>query len=304
MLIQRNQQCAGFSLIEMAMVLVVMGLIAGIGLQATSAFLSNERRRVTTARLAGLDTAFANYVAQNRRLPCPANGIIAAGLPTAGMEQRNVNGTCPAVAILNGVVPWVTLGVSESDAQDGWSNRITYRTVAATAAPSNVGFTSDQALDMTNCDPAGTAPRVSRTLATQPVMTCVQNAVGTCDLAHTTTCTSPFNYLANRGLQVQDGLGVVVMDPVVGNGAAYVLISHGDNGFGAYSSQGVLQAANGSPAGTGETLNRNNLAIQPFYVDALLMDGAVATHFDDILSRPSLMTLISKAQLGPRAHLQ
>lgn len=299
-----SKAARGFSLIELAVVLAILGLIAGIGLQTMTAYVSTEARKVTNARLSGVDAAMVNFVAQQRRLPCPANGTIAAGAVTAGVEQRNPgNGTCLAAAIQNGVVPWVTLGLSEADASDGWNNRLTYRTISATAGAGNVGFTSNQALDMTNCDPSGAAAMVTRTFAGQPVMSCVANAVGVCDLNAVATCTAPANFVLNRGVGVQDGLGNWLMDPAIGMGAAYVLISHGDSATGAYNSQGVLQAGS-IPASLAEIQNRNNAVMQPFYMDARFIDGNVAAHFDDMLSRPSLMSVITKAQLGPRAHLQ
>lgn len=294
----------GFSLIELAVVLAILGLIVGIGLQALAAYISTEARKVTTARLSGVDAAMVNFVAQQRRLPCPANGTIATGAANAGVEQRNAgNGTCLPAAIQTGVVPWVTLGLSESDSTDGWNNRLTYRTISATVGAGNVGFTSNQALDMTNCDPSAGAAMVSRTFAGQPVMTCVANAVGICDLNAVATCTAPANFVLNRGVGVQDGLGNWLMNPAIGTGAAYVLISHGDSATGAYNNAGVIQAGS-IPASLAEIQNRNNAVMQPFYMDARFIDGNVPAHFDDMLSRPSLMSLITKAQLGPRAHLQ
>lgn len=91
------------------------------------------------------------------------------------------------------------------------------------------------------------------------------------------------------------------MDPATGNGAAYVLISHGESGAGAYSTGGVLMPGS-VPMSARETPNTNNAALQPFYVDAPFVEGSGATHFDDILSRPSVMSVITKAQLGPRAR--
>lgn len=340
---QQRQQLRGFSLVEMAVVLAILGLVMAIGLQSTGAYLSNEKRKTTTARLAGIDAAMINFVAQQRRLPCPANGAVATGTAGAGVEQRNANGTCIAAAIAAGVVPWITLGISEADAQDGWSNRITYRTVSATVGANNFGFTSNQALDMTECDPAGTGGRADRSFGTpaQTVSTCIANGsgppapapapppFGPCNLANLNSdsrnCTSPTRFLAGRGIMVRDGAapypGNPIMDPRIpnpppapplppappndiSNGAAYVLISHGDNAAGAYNSAGIIQVGGGPAPGAGETQNRNNNAMQAFYVDAQFSDGPVAAHFDDIISRPSLMSIITKAQLGPRAHLQ
>jgi hypothetical protein len=38
------------------------------------------------------------------------------------------------------------------------------------------------------------------------------------------------------------------------------------------------------------------------YVDDSLMEAPGASHFDDIVSRPTILAVVSKAGLGPRAH--
>ena len=326
MTIGLRHQLRGFSLLEIAIVLAILGFVLTIGLKSTGAYLSAERRQTTVARLAGIDAAMVNFVALQKRLPCPADGALAQGAALLGVERRdNVTGLCsidpgpPVTPFMNrGVVPWVTLGISEAEALDGWNNRITYRTVpavvAAMPAGTNNGFTSDQALDMTNCDTAGAVgtPTMLRALgpSLQPVNTCVANgAPPGCSNTNLALCTPPLNFVNNRGLLVRDGFaapvvpsGVQIMIPANATGAAYVLISHGENRGGAYSSAGVIQT--GSPANSAlENINNNNQAIQPFYMDAPQVDAAGANnHFDDIVVRPTLMSVITRAGLGPRAH--
>lgn len=41
----------------------------------------------SSAGLSKIDAALANFVAQYKRLPCPANGAIASGSPNAGIEM-------------------------------------------------------------------------------------------------------------------------------------------------------------------------------------------------------------------------
>ena len=94
-------------------------------------------------------------------------------------------------------------------------------------------------------------------------------------------------------------------------GAAYVVISHGPEGGGAYSSQGILQSS-ATTAGTMEAKNFANLVytVPPVLLSAAptsylvddVYNGTVANHFDDLVSRPNILTVATKAQLGPRAH--
>jgi hypothetical protein len=200
------------------------------------------------------------------------------------------------------VAPWVTLGLTETEALDGWNNRISYRTVSAVAAP-NLGFTSNRALDAVDCDPGGTAGLAARLLGNpqQSVQTCAAN----CLLTNLAACTSPASFVTNRGLSVRSDVapaGALLMDNTATGvtGAAYVLISHGENRGGGYDSTGTLQA--GTPAnGPLEAPNANNQAFTDF-IDAPFNDSDGATRFDDIVSRPTLMALLVKAGLAPRAH--
>ena len=294
---------SGFSLLELAIVLLIVGLVMGASLKAGVAYISIEKRKVTIARLSALDTAFVNYVAQNKRLPCPADGATASGNVNAGVEQRTAaNGVCTTVN--RGVVPWVSLGISEGDAQDGWFNRITYKVISAKVGPANIGLTSNEALDMTQCDPAGTGALEDRSFSLQSVSTCKQKPP--CASNSLVNCTSVSTFLDNRGIQIRDGvLGNILMNPAQGTGAAYVLISHGDNAVGAYSSSGTIQSANGIAASALEIQNRNNVPIlQTYFINAPQnIDSVGLTHFDDILSYPSLHSVINKAQLGARASL-
>ena len=83
-------------------------------------------------------------------------------------------------------------------------------------------------------------------------------------------------------------------------GAAYVVISHGETGGKAYLGSGQLSPDN-VPDSAPESVNHGDLDVQAYYVDDGINDN-VANHFDDLVSRPSVLTVITKAGLGPRAH--
>jgi hypothetical protein len=248
--------------------------------------------------MAAIDTAIVQFVMQQKRLPCPADGRIATGGANAGVERRdagtgqcNVNGAVGTVQY--GVVPWVSLGLSETDATDGWNRRFTYR-IQPTSAVAG-------ALDMTYCDPA-------KTLTGTSVATC---ATGCTSSDVSGTCTAPADFLLSKGLKIRSVGGTVIMDPLTSpvnpatspppTGAAYVVISAGSTGGGAYTSNGVLSSST-TTDGTEEAKNYANLVLGGYYVDDSISDGGGATHFDDLVSRPPLLTVINKAGLGPRSH--
>ena len=124
----------GFTLVEMAVVLVVIGFLMA-GLLGT-ARTQIEARRVqeTQAAMAEIREALVAYTLQYGHLPCPANPALASGSANAGTEDRIVaTGLCNR---LSGSVPWATLGVRELDA---WGRRYTYRVTDHPTNP-NVRF--------------------------------------------------------------------------------------------------------------------------------------------------------------------
>jgi prepilin-type N-terminal cleavage/methylation domain-containing protein len=276
----RSASPNGFTLVEILMVLVIVGVLLAMAAVLTRGVSAAQKRSVTATRLAGVDAALVQFVMQQRRLPCPADGTIASGAANAGTEQWAA-GACTVATQANGVVPWVTLGLPEIDGTDGWDRRFTYRVQSALVAAN--------ALDMSQCDPAGTGPAVGGACA------------GGCVSTNLAACTSPTNYLTGKGLSIRNVVGATLMAPP-STGAAYVVISHGETGGGAYLGTGTLTTST-TTDGTEEQKNYVTTAVtQPYYVDDSVSDLAGANHFDDIVSRPSLLSVITKAALGPRAH--
>jgi prepilin-type N-terminal cleavage/methylation domain-containing protein len=295
----------GFTLIEMAVVIAVMGFLLAILFGITRSVVSQQRYQTTRARMANLDTAFAGYVATNKRLPCPADGRTASSTSGAGTESSTGAGlarTCNNNQQY-GVVPWTTLGLTASDAEDGWGVRFTYRVGPALVA--------DNAMDFTACDPAAN-PSVA------PVSTPPFCNTGCNSTTLTSSCTTPAAALAGgpaMGLVVTSSAGPatgMLMDPraTITTGAAYVLISHGPEGGGGYDGSGTLQNSSVSP-GTAEAMNFANIAwTNPppsgnptvYLVDDVGNGTATNSHFDDIVLRPGILALALKAAVGPRSH--
>ncbi len=112
----------GFSLLEMAIVLTIVGLLMAGLIPSISGQIEQQHRSETRKQLDDIQQALFGFAVSNGRLPCPADGTIptVAGLANgAGREKIS----CVAGAN-GGVLPWVTLGVSETDA---WGRRFTYR---------------------------------------------------------------------------------------------------------------------------------------------------------------------------------
>lgn len=291
----RLRRHVGFTLIEVVVVLLIFTVIVGMAALITRGVAAGQKRSLTATRLALVDAALVQYVLQQRRLPCAANGALPSSDNTAGLEVR-VAGACTGNAA-NGVVPWRTLALTELEATDGWDRRLTYRVFPALAA--------DGGMDMTWCDPAGSELPSSPTSA--PPLTVARACNPACTAAALSSCTPSLAFLFKKGILVQNApippaATQKLMDPDANppTGAAYVLISHGETGGGGFLNTGVRSSST-VVDGTEEA---KNYADPPaaYYVDSSISDVSGATHFDDVVSRPSVLAVISKAGLGPRAH--
>lgn len=259
----------GFSLLPIAIILLLSLAV----FFASSLILRTSRASgqvdITLANLAKINEAIIAYVAVNGRLPCPANpatqdGIAKPDTPT----NACTNG--------GGVVPWSTLGISQDIVQDGWYRLISYRVLDG-----GTGLTQASGASMVNCDikiPYGYAQLPGNGLCQDPSNPSVRNL--------------DTQFLAGKGLQVNNAA------TILSNSVAYVLISHGESGFGAYFPDGNrLQL----PTNAHELANTN--AGSPFYQDehsAPGTDPSAATHFDDILLWTTIVDLAKKAGLGAR----
>lgn len=142
----------GFTLIEMAMVMMIVGLLLAGLLPNLSAQMESRRINETRKQLEEIKEALIGFVIINGRLPCPADGLIPTGQLNAGKEAKT--GTVCANITANrasGVIPWATLGINETDA---WGRRFTY------------SIASDFADDLgTNSHGTGCAPNPAPTQA-------------------------------------------------------------------------------------------------------------------------------------------
>jgi prepilin-type N-terminal cleavage/methylation domain-containing protein len=276
----------GFSLVELAVVLTIVALIGSVFTSMFFSFGDGQRATNTRTKLAAIDAALISFVAINRRLPCPANGSLNTGTEVFGTQND------PCVIQSNGVVPWVTLGLSAADIEDAWGTRVTYRLDPYLARTN--------AMDMSMCDPAGTGAPIT---ADSPARTKCTVTGGNCTSATLNYCVKPSDFLSGKGLEIRDAIGGKLMDPAAApsTGAAYALISHGENRSGGYNDSGALMTSVKGVEGTNETINRADGA-SSYYVDAPQVFSSDNTRFDDFVIRPSLISVVQRAHLGPRSH--
>ena len=120
-----------FTLVEMAIVLALIGLILGTGLTVLS--VQQEQRKIeeTNALLSDARDALIGFAIANGRLPCPASST------SNGYEDPIGGGVCTHP--YDGFVPAKTLALGGTDRAgyftDSWKNPIRY---AVTTSNSNV----------------------------------------------------------------------------------------------------------------------------------------------------------------------
>lgn len=126
-----------FTLVEMAIVLVIVGLLLG-GMLAPLRTQMEQRRAADTGKaLEEARDALAGFAARNGYLPCPA--ISASN----GLEDRT--GTRCANERRLGFLPWATLGLQKLDA---WQHIYLYSVTPAFSDSGN-GFRLDTPRDIT-----------------------------------------------------------------------------------------------------------------------------------------------------------
>ena len=221
--IKMNQK--GFSLIELSLALIIIGLLAAPLLHQYNMYTKRRVKEQTTLSQMTIARAVSDFVDANGRYPCPARytldeddpnhgresyapGPPGACVPAAGIfatTGRDANAAGGPDPVLIGAVPYASLNIPYEMALDGWKRKITYAVSERMANGSITPFDDTQgAISIAESDGDNLAPNA--TVGSQP----------------------------------------------------YILVSHGDNGAGAYSTSGVLVALCPAAAAGRERENCDN----------------------------------------------
>lgn len=104
----------GFTLAELAVVLVIVSLLIGGLLVPLSAQIDQRNYNETQQQISEIREALIGFAVVNGRLPRPATSA------TNGAENPAI---CGSEALCTGFIPWSTLGVKKTDA---WNKIIQY----------------------------------------------------------------------------------------------------------------------------------------------------------------------------------
>jgi prepilin-type N-terminal cleavage/methylation domain-containing protein len=254
----------GFTLAELAIVMVIVSLLLGGMMAMVSA--QNEQRKWndTKSQLEAARDALLGYAIANGRLPCPANSTSSGaevpaggGVCGTGTSQDYYGGVVGGVTY--GLLPAVTLGYQPVDSQgfalDAWGNRIRYALSMVTTPANPAHFTNKANLKNNGIS-----------VLPNDLVVCA-SSTGIVPAASPPSCGAVANSVTNQ------------------NTVLAVLYSPGKNGAASISAAQVDEAAN-------ENRTAANDAVFVSHTPA--PDGAVGGEFDDQVLWISVGTLYSK----------
>ena len=120
---------SGFTLVEMAVVLIIMGFIIGALVTPLTAQVEQSRLSEANKDLSEIKEALLGYLIVNGFLPCPDTS-------GDGVDDGCVNTN--STASTGGNLPWSTLGLKSNDP---WGKPYQYRINNAFTAPFNLNTT-------------------------------------------------------------------------------------------------------------------------------------------------------------------
>lgn len=271
----RRRSEKGLAAAAIVVVLVVVAVVLVLGRRFVSVEEFLDQRDTTEANLRKVSDALVVFASQNQRLPCPASGTVDTGLEDATSPFTTCNSP-------DGVVPWAALALRRDHALDGWGRKISYRVFSGP-----VGFTQTGGVNMTRCNTSLGFP-LDMTL----------DPGGLCK-SGSPPPNVPIQFLGARGnmLVVEDA-------GTPRNGNAFVLVSHGRTGNGAFPAEGATvrtgmallnvsgrEFTNTQASGTTWILPRSG-------PDIVTSDPA---HFDDVVTYMAATDLVTRAKLAGRS---
>ncbi len=245
------RRVAGFTLVEMSVVLIIIALLTGGGLFVGLNIIRSTKITAVQEELATIQEALENYVTINGFLPCAASRVadmdtadfgeeapdctVAIGGGGTVVDASPLAGTSTYTDIHIGALPTKQLGLPASAAIDPWGSRYLYV------------VSSGQAIDAATYEDA-------------------TDGVGTIFVITPGAASATMYYT-----------GVNLQDPF---NAGYVVLSHGPDREGAYTAEtGVLAEA--CNTGNADVRNTGNCDNNEIFYAYPYNDGDVAANFFD-----------------------
>ena len=296
---------AGFTLVEIAIVIIILGLAMAGVIAFVDPVLQQSRQKATEANMQRIMDVVSVYAQRNYRIPCPADPDPAGTEPFgaevgSGASGANIGDCDGAGDMVEGIVPFRTLGLTIDDVYDGWGDFITYA-----VSPVFADDTADPALQThercriddlwvtggTNRNPMKArfcCPSTGVAVGTDLV---IQDEAG--DnlwlLGRTTSGFAPVNVSYASGTTFD-----IITDNVTA--PAFILVSHGPNRYGAYLQGGARVPGIAARTGDGEDENQNSDNV---YVSARSnLSADDNDNFDDIVMWRTQDQLFAETGVG------
>ncbi len=255
----------GFTLLEVAVVLFIITLVMSGIVSFVNASLANRQIEVTRTKQEAIKTALITFITRNYRLPCPALATLPESAVNEGVEVLSSGGNCTGITasgsspnqVVTGTVPWVSLGLTRESSLDAYANRYTYQVVLRATDPMLTNQTTV----------SGMTGRIT-------VHSAGPGVIGVPPTVPT-------------GNQTNDCSSGTTVNPCAG---VALIVSHGKDGYGAYTRSGNQIAF--EPAVTGNDARENANGDRMFVVKDY--SGTDTNPFDDIV-----MVLTTNDLLSP-----
>lgn len=187
-----NHTQHAFTLLELAIVLVLVGMMAGFAVKLTPA---KDCYGETREQLRDVQTALEAYVRANNKYPTPASRKPSVNDPLYGLQTTiSTDGSdrigSGGTAVLVGALPFVTLGLNTNYAVDCWGNKFTYFvSEVLTDSATYMSNTSAGTITIRNGSTALTAPGPSTlsAVAAYAVVSHGKDALGAAKRSGSTT---------------------------------------------------------------------------------------------------------------------
>lgn len=265
----------GFALLEVLIAIIVITTLITTMMIPGMTLNNYEKRKVTHQRMQTVQRALNQHLQTFGRLPCPVSPTNAT---TTNYTEVIANNICDnsvpkfnSGAVYYGAVPVVTLGLGQDYVQDGWGNKIMY------VVPSQLIY-----------KPSTTSPA-------QLTMMFYKKTNNSYTIPATTIVGGNLFYTNNTDFSnfLTTSYRANNINTTRNNQNLYVLLSYGENAYGAYSITGTQNSSSSASTANGEDQNIFTTAKANSIIFTNPSKTMKGGNLDDIVYETSVMDILN-----------